>query len=694
MIENLGITCKSDNSFQTCNFPIILACYAVVTLAVEMHNPSRMPIYITHNVATSHLLLRRPLVLNYRPTASVRHAQSAAQLGVDVSEVQLACHRLIDAGQAQGCFRLMEEFRNLTGSKVPDNDGQMIANIIQQLPVHAAIQALHHVRLQVRNIEVALQAFKQKKSARGIFELQRLLSKSTHLLRGEESRGLWLSFLSAYGALQSVSAADNAFRSMKRARAWRLHDTHAFNQFLNAIHTDLELTLTRARHFLDNNGAPDISTFNVLLKSCMKAKDIQTAELVLDWSKKAGVCPDHVTFNSLIRVYAYGGQFEKALGVVESMIAGGITPDADTYSSLILASGSVSQAETAEVIFAQAKEAGIDCRDIYLAMMTACNACHRGERSLQIFDEVARGEDYQPTTRAYNLALKACENPPGRSLPKDQFVLALELHAEMKSKGVTPDSYTYSTLLELCAQAGQGHSALQLAAEADARKIKMNIVHMCSLVKAFGATGMVREAMDVFAKIVWGANRLKPNQTFFKALIKVLRENDALSEALRVYEGMRRAGFSPNNREFQDLIGKAAEVALFDSDPHLQQQVAQLCGVTSSALVDLHRMSSFEARAAVLCVLSLVESESLQAPDLPRTQDLVVITGRGEHSIGEPVLRNVVTKLLTEELHMELELQSNEGRVIVPAQGLQKWLQARRQSRQTRGLAIDSVTNC
>lgn len=55
--------------------------------------------------------------------------------------------------------------------------------------------------------------------------------------------------------------------------------------------------------------------------------------------------------------------------------------------------------------------------------------------------------------------------------------------------------------------------------------------------------------------------------------------------------------------------------------------------------VDLHGLSSAEARAAVLCVLSSVQQRA--AAGGPLTSDLVFITGQSGPSLYFPLLVNV-----------------------------------------------------
>ena len=68
----------------------------------------------------------------------------------------------------------------------------------------------------------------------------------------------------------------------------------------------------------------------------------------------------------------------------------------------------------------------------------------------------------QPDTVTYNLALKACEAPANTTLAPGLLDTAFSLLRGMREQSVAPDVITYTTLLALCAQAGNGHAAAAL----------------------------------------------------------------------------------------------------------------------------------------------------------------------------------------------------------------------------------------
>ena len=76
----------------------------------------------------------------------------------------------------------------------------------------------------------------------------------------------------------------------------------------------------------------------------------------------------------------------------------------------------------------------------------------------------ARRAGVQPDAVTFNLALKACEAPATSKLAPGLLRSAFELLRCMARQGVRPDVRTYTTLLSLCAQAGDAQAALAVHA--------------------------------------------------------------------------------------------------------------------------------------------------------------------------------------------------------------------------------------
>ena len=104
------------------------------------------------------------------------------------------------------------------------------------------------------------------------------------------------------------------------------------------------------------------------------------------------------------------------------------------------------------------------------------------------------------------------------------------------------------------------------------------------------------------------------------------------------------------------------------------------CGLRShwveGSKLDLHDMSVAVAKTAVVVVLEDVRSG--QCTRLPRGSDLVIITGRGNHSDdGVVLLRPAVLEMLAQPEYAALDAAidpNNDGCVRVAAARLAEWL--------------------
>lgn len=566
---------------------------------------------------------------------------------------------------------------------------EFITNLVSQSNCETVEEVLSNSRPNRRLLAATAFAFADRNSGRGIAAVERIALKR-RMLTGPKSGDLWFALIRSYGNINRLESVRRAFKTARDVEAWVPENTKFTNIYLNAIHSDIRTTFVRARQLMDSGAVADATTFNILLKACMRAKDAKRADLAMRWMSQAGLEPDAVTWSSLIKVRSYTNDFEGVLAIRDAMEVARFEPTPSVWGSLLVACGVAQHHETALMLWREAKAAlggpAAVPPNLWNAMLTACNACGQGERTLTILDEM-KGAGVQPTVKSYNLAIKGCEGQAGQRLRLEQVAIALKLYEEMRETGMHPDLITYGTLIELCAVGRQGALARRLRERMDEDGVKPNVVVMTSLIKALARAGLVDDCLETFGKMVWGPARVRPNRVTFRTVVRELREAGALGAALRAYEGMRRAQHAPSNTEFQELIASAAEAALAEGDPELQAQVASMCNVGSSLTeIDLHGMSTLEARAAVLCVLSMLMTE-YHDTGLPPAA-LTVITGKGEHSENrQPILPGIVMKLLVEELHMHVVPPEegedvNLGRIVLDAEPLLRWLRARVATRQ------------
>lgn len=603
----------------------------------------------------------------------------------------------------------------LTAESHSDADVAEAAKICTSYSTSKALQILESMRWSSTALEAALVAFVGKGSVKGVAGVERLAAFDG-LLLGAASKQLFFSLIRSYGSLGRLKDVQRCFEAAQQRGAWSSSDVRLTNVFLHALHKDIRIQFELAKKLIvQRQVKANIATFNTLLKGCMRNPSNNRSYIgqTLQWIKEHQMVPDDITYSSLIKAFSYGGNFEGVLSARELMLRRRFPITPTIWSDLLVACGAAQQPETALMIWREAKSAlGGDSKtpsQVYDAMITACNATYQGERALEVFQEM-REANVTPSIRTFNLAIGACRGVPGQRVRKEQLDTALSLYNDIWEAGIKPDMFTFGTLMELCASARDGALALSLYNDMEKHRIRANVVIMTSALKALARSKMVNECQAIFRKMVWGPARLKPNACTYRTLAREYREAGELAAALQAYEGMRRAGYAPINREFQELIAAAADATMTNlGDSELQRAVASLFNMTSTEYIDLHGMSSQEARAAVLCILGMLMTEYHRTGCPPRP--LTIVTGRGQHArqtgltdgdsssngaVHAAVLPRVIRSLLTEELRIlvredvcllneqterradALEASpGNPGRIVVPAETLLRWLRAR-----------------
>ncbi|BDA50928.1 probable pentatricopeptide repeat-containing protein At2g31400, chloroplastic [Coccomyxa sp. Obi] len=477
-----------------------------------------------------------------------------------------------------------------------------------------------------------------------------------HLAEAKPSRGDPM--FMALGAM--LTDDDTRLRSAWNPKPWRLLLKNYSRMGMSEAATNAFQEMRRRGTCYQEMAAeglqPTRVTFNTLLKACMRAKDAARADEVLTWMQERSCQGDEFTYNTYIKAASYSGDVERALRVLPRMAASGVEPTPAVWGSLIVACGKAGQVESALGLWRQMAASGgpPPSVDNCNALLNACIDCGNGERALDIYRSM-RDLGVEPDLVTYNLAMRACSGQPGSKLRADQLEQAFQLLAHMRAAGVEPCAQTITSLFALGARAGQGRRALALYQEVKDSGIRVDVALLSALIAALGSEGLAEEALTVFRRMVWGPRRMKPNEHTYRLITRICREAGLLTEALHAYRGMRRMGFRPSNAEWREMISVAVEAAMAERDGgDLAQQVAACLGLDEGqSWVDLHGLSSAEARAAVLCVLSSVQQRA--SAGAPLTSDLVFITGVGRHSDPEvgPVLHDAIHSLLNDKLKLE-----------------------------------------
>ncbi|KAJ2958222.1 hypothetical protein NQZ79_g6180 [Umbelopsis isabellina] len=224
----------------------------------------------------------------------------------------------------------------------------------------------------------------------------------------------------------------------------------AFNAFLQVLAdqnaTDKISIMIQA--MIEAGYQPDIATFSEAMKANSKAETLQACVEYYHMMRDHNIQPNQYSYNILLNAFYKANDMPEVIRWFQAMIADGVMPNHVTVTTLIKAftkeKGSSSPEKSVLRIFEQAKAAGIKS-DVVLY------------------------------TALINMFAKSA-NMQG----------ALATHSDMLSRGIDPNVYTYTSLIEACIYSEQmdvAQKIFDLMKESDHKK--PNAFTYCIMLKAW-----------------------------------------------------------------------------------------------------------------------------------------------------------------------------------------------------------------
>ena len=241
----------------------------------------------------------------------------------------------------------------------------------------------------------------------------------------------------------------------------------------------------------------------------------------------------------------------------------------------------------------------------------------------------------------------------------------------------------WTTLVDLCADAKDANRAAATLDMMRGYGVNPDVVAFTALIKAYANAGDSVGALAAYDMLV--AAGLRANNNTFLTLLRACRAANDFERAAVVYDLMRQAGVRPQITAFRSLLAAWVDASVCGSGGVPVEQLPKWllevghneegCSVlvTGASCVDLHGLSTEEARALILCRLR--QLREVAVVDEPPPTGMLIITGRGLNSDnGKTVLREEAERLCS-ELRLDCtDDESNPGRLVVPADSLRAWL--------------------
>ncbi|KAJ0244038.1 Pentatricopeptide repeat-containing protein [Hirschfeldia incana] len=488
------------------------------------------------------------------------------------------------------------------------------------------------------------------------------------------------------------------------------------NSLMNVNSHDLAYTLKVYKSMQKLNVTADMTSYNILLKTCCLAGRVDLAQDIYKEAKRmesSGLLKlDAFTYCTIIKVFADAKMWKMALKVKEDMQSVGVTPNTHTWSSLISACANAGLVEQANQLFEEMLASGCEpnsqCFNILLhACVEACQydrafrlfqswkgsstkealyaddisskrgilspnkLNHHGPGSLvksnsSPYIQASKRVFFKPTTATYNILLKACGT---------DYYRGKELMDEMKSLGLAPNQITWSTLIDICGGSGDVEGAIRILRTMHSDGTRPDVVAYTTAIKICAENKSLKLAFSLFEEM--RKYQIKPNWVTYNTLLKARSKYGSLLEVrqcLAIYQDMRKAGYKPNDHFLKELIEEWCEGVIQETSQSqnkgsdqegnyfgrpvsvlIEKVATHLQERTSGHLaIDLQGLTKVEARLVVLAVLRMIKEDYTRG-DVVK-DDLVIILGTCEANTDsgkqEIAVKDVLVKLLKDELSL------------------------------------------
>ncbi|EEF37162.1 pentatricopeptide repeat-containing protein At5g02830, chloroplastic [Ricinus communis] len=497
-----------------------------------------------------------------------------------------------------------------------------------------------------------------------------------------------------------------------------------FNSLMNVNAHDLGYTLHVYKKMQNLGVTADMTSYNILLKSCSLAGKVDLAQDIYREAKQlelAGLLKlDDFTYCTIIKIFADAKLWQLALKIKEDMLSSGVTPNTFTWSSLISASANAGLVDQAIKLFEEMLLAGCvpnsHCCNI---LLHACVEACQYDRAFRLFnawkgseiqntfttdyncpvDDISSAmhacEDYiitvpnlasnslhlsflkkfpfTPSSATYNTLMKACGSDYNR---------AKALMDEMQAVGLSPNHISWSILIDICGSSGNMEGAIQILKNMRMAGIEPDVIAYTTAIKVSVESKNLKMAFSLFAEMK--RYQLKPNLVTYDTLLRARTRYGSLKEVqqcLAIYQDMRKAGYKSNDNYLKQLIEEWCEGVIQDNDqcqddfkpckraefgrPHsllLEKVAAHLHhNVAESLSVDLQGLTKVEARIVVLAVLRMVKENYIQGHLVK--DDMSITLGIDKVDVLPATQKAEVKDAIFKLLHNELGL---EVLIVVP----------------------------
>ncbi|CAA7407756.1 unnamed protein product [Spirodela intermedia] len=252
---------------------------------------------------------------------------------------------------------------------------------------------------------------------------------------------------------------------------------------------------------------------------------------------------DAVSWNAIIAALEQNGRYEEALSHYNQMLRHGFFPDEFTFGSALKACASLQSLHGGEKIHGRVVKAGRGL-DPFLGSALVDMYCKCGllEEALQLHDRLE-----EQTNVSWNAVIS------GFSLQR-RTEEAQMLFSSMLDLGLKPDSFTYATVLDICANLAIAGLGKQVHGQIAKRRLERDLFVSSTVVDMYSKCGNMEDSLRMFEELQ------ERDVVAWNAMIGGYSQHGLGEEALRIFARMRAEKVNPNQATFVAVLRACAHI--------------------------------------------------------------------------------------------------------------------------------------
>ncbi|CAA0826587.1 Pentatricopeptide repeat-containing protein [Striga hermonthica] len=359
-------------------------------------------------------------------------------------------------------------------------------------------------------------------------------------------------------------------------------------------------SISDAQKMFDEMPERDLCSWNTLISGYAKAGRVSEARKLFDEMPKR----DNFSWTAMISAYVKHKQPENALELCRLMQTNesNVCNNKFTVSSVLSASASVHSLRLGKEIHGRIVRTGLDSDAVvWSALFDLYGKCGSLNEARYIFDRTS-GKDVVSWTSIID-----------RYFGDGKWEEGFSLFSEFLNTGIKPNEFTFSGILNACAQQTTEELGRQIHGHMIRTGFNPHSFAASALVHMYTKCGSVERAHRVFE---WLPN---PDLVSYTSLINGYAQNGQPLEALKLFDNLLKSGNKPDHVTFVGVLSACTHAGLVDKGLEIFYSIKDIYGLSQTAdhyacVVDLlSRLGRFQEAEDIISQMPMKPDKFLWA---------------------------------------------------------------------------------